>query len=126
MATNNSNCLESKAITERSEETAKNSFRSGVEYSTEYAEQYGKGTGHGGHMHSLPDCTIDKTDFDVNGANFDIWDGGNDCDKSIREQMLARQKYGPDNEYNTNIDMSGNEGQYEIGQTTPRWICPVL
>lgn len=125
MATNNSNCLESKAITERSKETA-NGFRSGVEYSAEYAAQYGKGTGHGGHTHSLPDCTIDKADFDVNGANFDIWDGGNDCDKSIREQMLGRQKYGPDNEYNTEIDMSGNEGQYVIGQTIQRWICPVL
>lgn len=126
MATNKSNCLETKAIQERNKEMSGARFREGAEYSVEYAARHGKGTGHGGHTHTLPDCSIDSTLFDVNGSNFDVWDGGNECDKRIREVMLGRQMYGPDNEYNTNIDMSGNEGQYEMGQTTKMWNCPVL
>jgi hypothetical protein len=84
----------------------------------------GKGTGHGGHTHWLPNCrgkigVIDYRNFDTNidsGA-------GNDCDNAARERTLTRSLYnGSTRPYSALlVDTSRNvaEGQF-VNNYTPR------
>lgn len=76
----------------------------------------GKGTGHGGHTHWLPNCR--GTIGIINYSNFDtaISSGaGNDCDNIAREKALARSLYNEGNVYSALlVDTSRNvrEGQF--------------
>lgn len=78
----------------------------------------GKGTGHGGHSHWLPNCNSQMGVF--NYSNFDTAlssGAGNDADNNARNTAIVRSLYGPTNPYDTTIvDTSLNvaEGQYVV------------
>lgn len=76
----------------------------------------GKGTGHGGHSHWLPNCTSQIGVF--NFSNFDtaIASGaGNDADNAARQQTLTWSLYNDANPYGF-IDTTANvlEGQFVL------------
>ena len=85
---------------------------------------HGKGTGHSGHGHWLPNQQSSiSTMNNINYSNFDTADNtglartgaGNLTDYNARIQALNRQLYGPQNPYES-IDTSRNrhEGQYVV------------
>lgn len=71
-------CLEVKGIQARNELLVRNDYTRNNEYSGSHpdalatGDPQGKGTGHGGHLHSVPDCTrpstIDYRNFDTENA----------------------------------------------------------
>jgi len=71
-------CLEVKGIEARNETLVRNDYTRMDEYSALHSDALsngdplGKGTGHGGHTHSIPDCTkpssIDYSNFDTENA----------------------------------------------------------
>ena len=64
---NNQSCLEVKGIEKRQEGLVRNDYTKNDEYSQIHpdaisnGDPLGKGTGHGGHTHYLPDCTLPST-----------------------------------------------------------------
>lgn len=81
-------------------------------------DQDGKGTGHGGHTHYLPDCNGILNDFTRSRSQLDtdIRSGAGNCqDNSARNIMFARSVFSPVREYSKDlIDSTMNiaEGQY--------------
>ena len=78
-------CLEKKGIEARNESLVRNDYTRIEEYSSIHpdalatGDPQGKGTGHGGHTHSVPDCekpsSIVYTNFDTSenaGGLYDI------------------------------------------------------
>lgn len=67
-------CLEVKGISARNNALVLNDYTRVSEYSVIHpdalsdGDPQGKGTGHGGHTHSVPDCTQPST---INYSNFD-------------------------------------------------------
>lgn len=64
-------------------------------------------------------------------GNFNTYAGGNDCDYTARETMLARSIYGPDRQYGVDVtvDTAANvsEGQYDgAGRARLPYPCPVV
>lgn len=80
----------------------------------------GKGTGHGGHGHSLPHATSQIGVFDY--SNFDTSynsHAGNELDNTARNTAMTRSLYSPLNPYGSGVnavDTSMNvlEGQYVL------------
>ena len=79
----------------------------------------GKGTGHGGHMHSRPDASKSSTMIDY--SNFDTFNGGGSYDIHGRNEMGGRLRtmayniYGPDNSYlDEPIDTSLNVADGQV------------
>lgn len=122
--------LEQEALDTRKELTIKNDYSKNNEYSlehedtkTHYDEEHahGKGTGHGGHTHVVPNpkksrFSIEKSQFDTEngGGSFDIYGMGN---VGGRNRLQAINIYGPNNQYGVDsIDTSKNfdEGQYRV------------
>lgn len=72
-------CLEKKGIEARNETLVRNDYSKVDEYSALHknalsdGDVKGKGTGHGGHTHSVPDCTKPKA---IDYSNFDTEHGG--------------------------------------------------
>lgn len=106
-------------MNERHVEMARSDYQRDNQYSAIHPDARassgnGKGTGHGGHTHWLPNCTgqigiIRYTNFDTaitSGA-------GNDCDNVAREKALSRSLYNNTRAYGL-VDTSRNvnEGQY--------------
>lgn len=68
-------CLEKRGIQERNTEIVRNDYSKVDQYSENHpdaisnGDPQGKGSGHGGHTHSIPNCNLPKTAMSY--ANFD-------------------------------------------------------
>lgn len=126
---NGQTCLEARGIEERHNEITRSDYNFENQYGPTHknalsdGDAKGKGTGHGGHTHFLPDCTKPTTTIDY--SNFDTEHGGGCYDISGRngisgrERALAISIYNKENQYGANlVDTSRNvaEGQYYVGQ----------
>lgn len=127
---NGQTCLEKRGIEERHKEITRSDYNIEDQYGPTHkdalsdGDPQGKGTGHGGHTHYLPDCTkptgtIDYSNFDTDhgGGQYDI-EGRNNI--SGRKRALAISMYNKENMYGpTLVDTSINrsDGQYFVGQT---------
>ena len=121
--------LEIKGFEKREDLIVRNDYTKNDEYNETHrdaisdGDPQGKGTGHGGHTHWLPNCrgTIGMFNY----SNFDtaISSGaGNDCDNMAREKSLSRSLYNGNYEYSLRIvDTSLNvrEGQF-VNNYKPR------
>lgn len=115
-------CLEIYSMDERHVEEIRSDYQRTNQYSDTHpdaratGDAQGKGTGHGGHGHWLPNCTSQIGVF--NFSNFDtaISSGaGNNADNAARLETLTRSLYNNDNPYGT-IDTTLNqlEGQFVL------------
>lgn len=126
---NGQTCLEKRGMEERHEEITRSDYNIENQYGPTHpdaisdGDPQGKGTGHGGHTHFLPDCT--KPTTTINYSNFDSENGGGYYDIkgrngiSGRERALAISLYNKEIQYGpTLVDTSANvaEGQYYFGQ----------
>jgi len=115
-------CLEFTSMNSRHIQEARSDYQRNNQYSATHPDALassgnGKGTGHGGHTHWLPNCRgtigmIDYRNFDTNinsGA-------GNDCDNAARTRSIQRSLYNGSNKpYSALlVDTTANvrEGQY--------------
>ena len=130
---NGQTCLERRGIEERHNEIVRNDYNIENQYGPthKYAisdgDVQGKGTGHGGHTHYLPDCTkptgmIDYSNFDTEhgGGKYDI-EGRNNI--GGRNRTLAYSLYNKENMYGQNLidtKINKEDGQYYVGQTLKR------
>lgn len=120
-------CLESKGISSRHENILRNDYSQNDEYSALHkdalsdGDPLGKGTGHGGHGHYLPDCSKGQTMIDY--SNFDTENGGGLYDIEGRNGVGGRNflknisLYNENDQYGSNsVDTTANqlEGQYVI------------
>lgn len=86
-------CLEAKGITARNDSLVRNDYTHANVYSAIHqdalsdGDPLGKGTGHGGHTHSVPDCTLPST---INYSNFDTNNGGGLYDIAGRNGVGGR------------------------------------
>lgn len=119
-------CLEKKGIEARNETLVRNDYSKVDEYSAAHknaisdGDVKGKGTGHGGHTHSVPDCTKPST---IDYSNFDTEHGGGRYDIEGRNGVGGRNflknisMYNETFEYGaTLVDTSANvaDGQIRI------------
>jgi hypothetical protein len=126
---NGQTCLEKRGMEERHQEIVRSDYNIENEYSathkdaTSDGDVQGKGTGHGGHTHFLPDCT--KPTTQINYSNFDTENGGGYYDIKGRngiggrDRALATSLYNKEAQYGPNlVDTSKNieDGQYYVGQ----------
>jgi hypothetical protein len=120
-------CLEKRGIEERNTEIVRSDYNINNQYSNTHpdaisdGDPQGKGTGHGGHTHWLPDCTKPTTMIDY--SNFDTENGGGEYDIEGRNGIGGRKKamanslYNREYQYTANlIDTSLNlaEGQFQM------------
>lgn len=111
---NGQTCLEYRGMEERHEELVRNDYQRDVnEYSSSHddalstGDPLGKGTGHGGHTHWLPDCTKPTNLFDY--SNFDTFNGGGQYDIEGRNGVGGRDRSMAWRLY--------NRGTYEYGMS---------
>lgn len=121
--------LESNAINKRKEELVRSDYNINDAYSESHEDALsnpedttkalGKGTGSGGHQHSIPDFT--KPSTLMNYSNLDTSNGGGTYDiygrneQGGRNRLLKINLYNKDNAYGPNsVDTSANieDGQY--------------
>lgn len=120
-------CLEKRGMEERHAEIARSDYNIDDQYSATHkdalsdGDPQGKGTGHGGHTHWLPDCTL-PTSY-INYSNFDTENGGGEYDihgrndVGGREKALASSMYNKEMPYGLsliNTQASVNDGQVVI------------
>lgn len=117
-------CLEIVGIPTRHTQMARSYYTRELPYSGTHenalatGDRKGKGTGHGGHTHWLPNCkgqlgVFNYTNFDTAVAS----GAGNDIDNKMREESLARSMYNAENPYSAKlVDTTANvrEGQYQV------------
>lgn len=119
-------CLEKRGIEERSVEIVRSDYNIENQYGPSHPDALsngdvnGKGTGHGGHTHYLPDCnkptsTIDYSNFDTlsGGGLYDI-EGRNDVGgrkKAINSSLYNHERQYSANLVNTEINL--RQGQYQ-------------
>jgi len=126
---NGQTCLEKRGMEERHQEITRSDYNIEDQYGPTHkdaisdGDPQGKGTGHGGHTHFLPDCT--KPTTTINYSNFDSENGGGYYDIegrngiSGRKRALATSLYNKEIQYGpTLVDTSANvaDGQYYFGQ----------
>ena len=126
---NGQTCLEKRGMEERHQEITRSDYNIEDQYGPTHkdaisdGDAQGKGTGHGGHTHFLPDCT--KPTSMINYSNFDSENGGGYYDIegrngiSGRKRAMATSLYNKDIEYGPKlVDTSANvaDGQYYFGQ----------
>ena len=117
--------LEKFGIDERDKTVVRNDYTKVDEYSLLHpdalssGDPQGKGTGNGGHVHSVPDHSKPTTMIDY--SNFNTAEGGGLYDIEGRMGIGGRNflqnisLYNPEHEYGYNsIDTSANEGQVRI------------
>jgi len=119
-------CLEKRGIEERSVEIVRSDYNIENQYGSSHVDAlsngdiHGKGTGHGGHTHYLPDCnkptsTIDYSNFDtLNGGGLYDIEGRNDVGgrkKAINSSLYNHEKQYSANLVNTEINL--RQGQYQ-------------
>lgn len=120
-------CLEKRGIDERHVEIVRSDYNIDNQYSSTHkdalsdGDAQGKGTGHGGHTHYLPDCTKPTTTIDY--SNFDTTNGGGLYDIEGRNDVGGRKKamasslYNNENQYSANLintEINVNDGQFQI------------
>ena len=126
---NGQTCLEKRGMEERHQEITRSDYNIEDQYGPTHkdaisdGDAQGKGTGHGGHTHFLPDCT--KPTNMINYSNFDSENGGGYYDIegrngiSGRKRAMATSLYNKEIQYGpTLVDTSANvaDGQYYFGQ----------
>jgi hypothetical protein len=126
---NGQTCLEKRGMEERHQEITRSDYNIEDQYGPTHkdaisdGDAQGKGTGHGGHTHFLPDCT--KPTNMINYSNFDSENGGGYYDIegrngiSGRKRAMATSLYNKEIEYGPKlVDTSANvaDGQYYFGQ----------
>ena len=119
-------CLEKRGIEERSVEIVRSDYNIENQYGPSHHDALsngdvnGKGTGHGGHTHYLPDCnkptsTIDYSNFDtLNGGGLYDIEGRNDVGgrkKAINSSLYNHERQYSANLINTEINL--RQGQYQ-------------
>ena len=122
-------CLEKTGIEKRHEQIVRNDYNIQDEYSALHkdalsdGDPLGKGSGHGGHTHSIPDCNktsnlMDYSNFDTSaqnvGGSYDI-NGRNGI--GGRNFLKTISLYNEENQYGTNlVDSTANvqDGQIII------------
>lgn len=119
-------CLEKRGIEERSVEIVRSDYNIENQYGPSHPDALsngdvnGKGTGHGGHTHYLPDCnkptsTIDYSNFDtLNGGGLYDIEGRNDVGgrkKAINSSLYNNERQYSANLVNTEINL--RQGQYQ-------------
>jgi len=68
-------CLEKNAIERRQEELVRNDYSKVDEYNSNHSDALsngdplGKGSGNGGHLHSVPNCNLPKTMYDYSSID---------------------------------------------------------
>ena len=118
-------CLESRGIVARNENIVRNDYNINEEYGPTHpdaisnGDPQGKGTGHGGHGHWLPDCS--KPTNSINYSNFDTENGGGEYDINGRNGIGGRNAamsyslYNKEYGYGLNLintEKNQAEGQY--------------
>ena len=103
-------CLEVKGIESRNNLITRNDYTRNEEYSAIHpdalatGDPQGKGTGHGGHLHSIPDCTAPST---ISYQNFDTENAGGLYDIEGRNGVGGRN-------FLKNISMFNEATQYTL------------
>ena len=115
-----------RGIEERSVEIVRSDYNIENQYGPSHPDALsngdvnGKGTGHGGHTHYLPDCnkptsTIDYSNFDtLNGGGLYDIEGRNDVGgrkKAINSSLYNHERQYSANLVNTEINL--RQGQYQ-------------
>lgn len=110
----NQSCLESNGIEKRKETIIRNDYNLNDEYNQTHkdaisdGDPQGKGSGHGGHTHYLPDCSKPKSLYDYSnfdtksdkiGGSYDI-NGRNG--NGGRNYLRTISKYNSENQYGLN------------------------
>lgn len=117
-------CLEKKGIEARNKTLVRNDYNRNDEYNPMHpdalsnGDPLGKGTGHGGHTHTIPNCNAPQG---INYSNFDTNNGGGQYDIEGRNGiggrnfLMATSLYSPvNNYYEMGIDTSANEADGQI------------
>ena len=131
-------CLEVTALDERRVELNRNDYLQTDQYSSSHRDAIsdgdvqGKGSGYGGHLHSIPDCSrgrlgvdlrnFDTRNFDHIGGAYDIYGrtpNGQISDGSMNGRMFLMNinKFDENTEYNANyVDTTENvlDGQIVV------------
>lgn len=100
-------CLEKRGIDERENEINQLHYNINNQYSALHSDAlsngdpYGKGTGHGGHTHVLPDCS--KPDGMIDYSQLDTFRGGGSCDIAARDNMINISMYNHEAPYSANL-----------------------
>ena len=132
-------CLEKRGIEERNVEIVRSDYNINDQYSATHSDALsngdvqGKGSGHGGHTHYLPDCnkatgTIDYSNFDTSpssniGGYYDI-KGRNGI--GGREYAMSVSMYNYENQYGAalvNTEQNVAQGQYQVGYSQRAVHC---
>lgn len=132
-------CLEKRGIEERNVEIVRSDYNINDQYSATHSDALsngdvqGKGSGHGGHTHYLPDCnkatgTIDYSNFDTSpssniGGCYDI-KGRNGI--GGREYAMSVSMYNYENQYGAalvNTEQNVAQGQYQVGYSQRAVHC---
>lgn len=102
-------CLQERGMEARHEQIVRSDYNKDNQYGATHpdaisdGDPQGKGTNHGGHTFTLPDCTKPTSLIDY--SNFDTQNGGGLYDIEGREghpgrkQMMVRSLYSADNQY---------------------------
>lgn len=102
-------CLEKRGIPARASALTRNDYNINDEYSNTHpnalsdGDVKGKGTGNGGHTHSVPNCNLPSTM--INYSNFDTDGGGGLYDIEGRNEIGGRNRlmtisiYNKENQY---------------------------
>lgn len=128
-------CLEKRGIEERNDEIVRSDYNINDQYDATHSDALsngdpqGKGSGHGGHTHWLPNCNlpttmIDYSNFDTSpesqiGGLYDI-EGRNDI--GGREKAMASSLYNYIDQYSANLvntEMNQQQGQFVLND---QWI----
>lgn len=109
---NGQTCLEKRGMEERHEEITRSDYNIENQYGPTHpdaisdGDPQGKGTGHGGHTHFLPDCT--KPTTTINYSNFDSENGGGYYDIKGRNGISGRERALAISLYNKEIQYGPN------------------
>ena len=117
-------CLEKRSIEARHEQMVRSDYNPENQYNENHpdaratGDAQGKGTGHGGHTHWLPNCEAEPNVFRYDNFDTDpLSNAGNNVDNDSRNASFVRSLYNPEHPYSADeIDTSANvaEGQYVI------------
>ena len=105
-------CLEKRGIPARASALTRNDYSKFDEYNETHpdalsnGDPQGKGTGYGGHTHSIPDCNLPTSM--INYSNFDTEGGGGLYDIEGRNEIGGRNRL-------MAISMYNKENQYGLG-----------
>lgn len=121
-------CLEKRGMEERHTEIVRSDYNIEDQYSSTHSDAIsngdpqGKGTGHGGHTHFLPDCNKPSSMIDY--SNFDTKQGGGQYDIEGRNGIggrnwsMAVSMYNHETPYSAALvetDQNVADHQYQIG-----------